>query len=515
MIKLRVLYFNPIGWFTDKGKKRMNSLTNKAIEKYPHVAEEIRMLLDPIAPPTPLPYGVIRNTNHAFFSPLERAKMTYGAPDKNLVYSFLTITTRLLVAFSAAALALNPSKKYAETEQKNIIIYQLSSVSTALLINLYGINYLIDELKYVQRVRPIMIVSTLLGIMSALPIFFMQQLVNEDKSLLSLGASIAITIGSMPMQILGFLEFCEHVAPKIQRFYLYYLSRQPDAVALNELSVMTAFLQQLEVNFSRRILHNEIPANLLQSPNDELMRVFLMEDEVTAATHDMDSYIKKVSTFIMGCLGLFLAEVVNFSFTKATYVSMPPNLYGAVAILLTACITFPAAVLSAEFGFDAACAIYQSFLSGIYQLLRANTFNDVGLQLRPSIGLHPVAELITLLMVLCIVSCSYAPSVQFNRELFEASLSPAQLTELNYATIIGTLLFNSYVLNRISYSFLAHALGRFGDAQVKERAKFYRFSQIVLTGYEKMPKNLIVEGVENILERDASDNATWFSPINL
>lgn len=453
-----------------------------------------------------------QTSTHSFFSPIERAKADLITPTPSFSRLVVLFVPRFLLAFSAAALAITPSKKYAEAEDLNILFCQFSAVTSALIINMYGINYLFDELKHTDSVRLIMLLACALGIMSSLPVFFMQQLVNKSGSILSDLLALVITVGSVPMQILGFLEFFEHIYPKLQRFYLDYLSRNPSPSALHEIKVVDLFMQKLSSSLKHCILKNEIPNHLQTYANDELMRDLLLRHEEVESEPSKDSKLNKLGLIISGITGILLAETVNLSFIKATYISLTPHMLNSIAVFLTVCITFPSAILSAEFGFGAACAIYSSSLNTIGQLYKANNTYDILESIKPSVGIHRRGELISFMLALLIVSFSFAPSVQFNRDLFANSMSKQQLDMINFATIFGTLLFNTYVLNLISYNFLTLCIAYLGTPEAKEHAKFYKLSTSVLSGFEKMPNSSIVAGVENVLGLEvAEEEATVFS----
>lgn len=441
-----------------------------------------------------------------FFAPIERAKVQYSAPRPTYFRSFMSTTACVGLAFTAAALAIEPSKKYAESEHRNPIFYQLSNVLTASMINLYGINCLIDELHHGKSVRFIMILSMILGIVSTLPIFFMQQIEQEHQSFVAMMLAIAITVGSIPLQILGFLEFCQIFYPHLQRFYWCYVNVQQPSV-LSEWEERDAFLKKLDLGLEYCIVTNQMHNPEAITSHAKFIKTLLTYGQEQVIQSKEASLYEKTILMMSGFVGIILAETVNVAFIKATFDSFAPRMNMAFAGMLTCCVTFPVAVLSAEFGFNATHALLQPLLL-FMQTCKIETISGSNTQ-----AISPFLGALRTLFCLVISSCSFAASVQFNRDLLKHQVSSLQMAILNDFTILGVLLFNNYVLNHVCSHYLIAGLTQWGNVDVHKKAKFYQFSQTLLTEYRKMNPSMICDGLNNKLllpdGYDASENQTF------
>lgn len=428
-----------------------------------------------------------------FFSPVEEAKKQYSSVKPSFFYSLLSTSVCVGVAFSAAALAIEPSKKYAESRDYPPVLFELSNVLTALLINLYGINCLLDELNRGKSIRFIMILSIILGIVSTLPIFFIQQIEEKDPNFVSMMLAIVITVGSMPLQVLGFLEFCQTLYPHLKNFYWRQVKSEEEAAFL-ELKARDLFLKQLELGLERYPATNQRHDSWVLLSDDLFIKTIQQYGEEAMSSSKETSAFVKTILIIGGLVGIILAETVNVAFIKATFDSFTPKMNTVFAVILTCCVTFPAAVLSAEFGFNAVYALLQSMLNF------SQKCNSQGRSEANSPVIPLSLSAFQTIFCLIVSSCSFAASVQFNDDLFKDTLSSEEMTVLNDFTILGVLLFNNYVLNHVSSHYLISGLAMSPDAEMREKAKFYQLGQAILTEYRKISSAVIFDGVHNKLQ---------------
>jgi len=445
-----------------------------------------------------------------FFSPVTQAKLDVVASNDPIpLTTYLNKIPQLFVAASAAYLALLPSYTYAQENHLNKVTFQISGFLTGLLINLYAIHYLCIEIQNERhdhkRIRPHVIVSFLLGFLSVLPIFCIQQMENTKSSSASIMISILVSMGSIPLQTLGFFEFCQTIFPKLKR--LYIVNCPGNAHLLDELNAAEAFITKLQNGFNNLLIQNNIPNDFKNSDGQSLITQIINNGDYGLIDSQDDYIEKKILPALFGITGIFLAETVNLSFIQATYeILLNNNLSKFGATSLTIGIVSPMIILSAEFGCDAACHVMEGIIYSCAQFLHAIQNRRCDIRVNPPYGIHKLTGALTFMSIFLIACQSYGASIQFNNDTLKDDLSYQSLMILNEFTLLGSLLFNVYAINNIFREWFCMLLCRFGNENTKQQAEFYQFGQSILKGYQNMPKAVLLTGIEHHLDlRPASD----------
>lgn len=447
-------------------------------------------------------FSSFASSSDTFFAPIRQARAHLN-PEKKTP-SLVSYVPRALLAACAAALTLAPSKQYAKEHHLNSITVELSCFLTGLLINLYAINRLADEIKHSDHIRANTVISFVLGALTSLPVFFIQQ-VNENNTQgleLTLINSV-ITLSSVPIQTLGFLEFTNFMQAFSSRFYWTQLKQ--DRNKIHEFELIDLFINTLEQGFKEVAMNPVYNCDLMNCQESILLDYIIQRGR----NKPSDSRLCTTLAIFAGFIGIVLAETVNLSYVKATQLALSSVLPNTLASLFTAFITFPAAVLSAEFGFNAMSSSCKALLNNLHKLYELSKGKTFELELQLPHALHKTSNLAMSACLLLLVCQSYSVSVQFNNLIFKDNLSRAQLAILNQLTIPGTLLFNFYALNQISGDWLCQLWLNYGSASLKQKTERFQLGQAILSAYKEMPVEIscaeLKSKMDSIDERHSDD----------
>ena len=268
------------------------------------------------------------------------------------------------------------------------------------------------------------------------------------------------------------------------------------------------------------MIENNFPGDYLVCDEHELTTLLLHSSDYPLLGTYASYPTKKMLEIVCGLVGVMLAECVNASYIKATYIVLTDNKLSALlAGLLTCGIVFPMITLSAEFGYNATRDMMDGILSFCMQVTKYIHGQSSSIQLNLPSAISPWASICTFGAVILIASRSYAASIQFNNDTFKQDLSDETLSILNQLTVVGSLLFNIYAINNISTDWLSQSLKHFGGENIKKKTEFYQFGQSILKDYKKMPQGLLCSGIETVLGLDiendevVSSSNLSFSPL--
>jgi hypothetical protein len=173
------------------------------------------------------------------------------------------------------------------------------------------------------------------------------------------------------------------------------------------------------------------------------------------------------------------------------------------AAVLTCLIICPMFVLSAEFGYKVTHELIESIFFFSSHIAEAIRDRDCNIRLNIPCEMKKMAEFIRPVIVLLIISQSYAPWVQFNIDTLGSEKTNNLLSVLNPLTIVGALIFNFYVINNISNEWICRLFQLSGDINLKKRAEFHEFGCVVINLCKKMPDELLNSSLEEIFRPDS------------
>ncbi|MDP3704514.1 MAG: hypothetical protein Q8R24_01220 [Legionellaceae bacterium] len=426
---------------------------------------------------------MIRTINKGcFFKSVDKAKHHFLSPPPPLRRELLSYIPRIALAASAAYLVLTPSKKYADDHSGHARAYQGSAFITGFLLNIYAINYLIIKLSRIENNKKMMLTSSfILGVLSSLPIFFIQLFEGNGRySSELIGIATMVTLGCIPLQILSFIEFQETVIPYINQ---YCMSLTADGYApIHSSELIHQDAKALSKIFENLIRQNNIPQDFLLNDSKQF---FLQHTDFSYTAQPAKFTLKKGALGLGGSIGVLLVECLNISYAKASYEVMATKMPSILSAILTTGVIFPMFVLAIVFGFNITYDFIETTLNLSHKVVDAIRVHSQNPILKQPYDAHPCMSVLLFALFGVLVSQSYAAVVQFNNDTMDEVLSQQSLAILNQLTILGNMLYNFYPICNLSHDFLCHFYAKIGDDIVKNKVNFYRFGQVVCEKYEE------------------------------
>ncbi|HEX4045328.1 MAG TPA: hypothetical protein VHZ76_06665 [Gammaproteobacteria bacterium] len=438
--------------------------------------------------------NIDQNDRNNFYSPIVKAKSSILFSQSSCTYKKTLLSMgEAAMASSAVLLVVEPSIEYAEDNLFDQVTIPTSTVITGFLINLFAIRYLLEELRNVQDNKNVVLLSCLLGLISALPFSFMQLMQGQDISVAyAIVTAILVGIGSIPLQALGFFDFIEDLWPYFQYLYYRYISSSPNApqIVVN-FKERYQFLEHLENGINYCVTNNKIPIDYLDHSDEDLLIELFNSHRKSLMDKKITLNMLNPLGILLGICGVILSESINISFAKTTYVSLASKSGNILSSILTTCIVFPLVVLSAEFGYNALYRMYGVVINSVEQLINSIKNREWKFKFKPPLHIDAMSGIIALIATIIIGSRSYSGLVQLNIDTFEDSLTDEQLDILNTLTKMGGLIFNIYAIQHIVNDASLCLIVRYGNENNKEKVVFYQFGLSVVKEYKRMNHNLL------------------------